>query len=1402
MSERIEGFSIGLDLDTIKVTTGLKDLKAKLSLANSELRNNLSVFDRSDKSIGKYETRLQGLNKRLEVQSAITDKARQSYEKMVSEYGEGSAEADKAARSYNEQSTRLNAMKRDVESVTAELAQLREEQRLANSSLFKFGDGLTNFGNQMKSVSAKTKDLGKSLTKKITMPAVGAAAALGGIALAKGFGRLVGIDNAKAKLKGLGHDAKNIGKIMDSALESVKGTSYGMDQAVTTAANAVAAGVKEGKELTRYLSLTGDAAAIAGADMSEMGAILNKVKTANKAYNGELQQLSDRGLPVYQWIAKEANISADSVAEFASKGKVSSEMLMKAIEKNIGGAAKKMGNESFTAGLANMWSAVGRLGASFLDAGGKGGGFFSQMKPLIVDFTGRIDDLGGIAESAGKKLGGMLSGFIGKVKSVKKTYEGLSPEVQEIIKKVAAAVAAITVSIGPVLTVLGMFGGFVGKIATGLGTLLTGFAKFGGVAKILGSIFAALTSPIGLVVLGITALTTGIVLAYQKSETFRDVIHGIKDAFLNAVKGIKEFFTTNETVLAIVEQLKKNFEVTKKVVSSAIDVIAGFFKEKISEMKKFWDENGEQIFQAFKNIFTAIKTVTVPVFKLIGSVIQSTLSVILTVIKAALPYIKTIFSVTFKVVLSIIKSVWSNIEGIISGALKVITGTLKIFAGLFTGDFKKMWSGIKDVFFGALQTIWNYVELMLWGKMLKGILALGKLLVGGFRSAWTSIYNVVNELVKRVVDFVRNGFTSLGGKLTGILDSIRSVIVGAFTKSRDFVFGIVDRIFIKVGQVWTSIFTKTGEIFGKVFGAIRDAFTKMRDSVANGLKFIWDKIRDTWTTILSRTKERFSAIFGAIRDAFGNVRKTVSDGVSHVWTKVRDTWNNLKTKTAEIFSDIYQGIKGKFNDIVQAAKDLPGRIGAGIKKFASKVGSGITELKDIMIGKLKGALNGVIGGINWVLDLIHVPNIPTWDGKSVPKKAQGTDNHPGGPVILGDGRGDNAGPELVTLPGGKSFLSAPKDTLYPYLPKGTSVLSAKKTRNLFEGVPQYAKGKGWLEKTTDFLKKPFEILGKEQVRQSEVQEQMVADVWDKSGKWLLNKALGVLKIGRPSNKTFADRMAGGGWDKVKPGGAKYIEKKRDAELLSGGPAPKITGSGVAWTGTIKKAAAAMGEQLSTYELHGIVAQIQRESTGNQRIVQSPLVRDINTATGNPARGLLQYIPQTFNRYKMKGHGDIYNGYDQLLAFFNNRNWRRDLPYGRRGWGPTGSRKFASGGKVWNGLYQLGEEGWPEWIIPTAPSRRTEAAKLLALAGKDISKNKRPYQLPNPGGQDNGGQDNGRLEKMVELLNEQVMLLQQLVVKDQNVYLDGKQMARPMEKHITELQRQNQVNAMRARGLPT
>jgi tape measure domain-containing protein len=213
--------------------------------------------------------------------------------------------------------------------------------------------------------------------------------------LDKGFDRLKSIDQARFKLQALGNDAGSVQTIMDNALASVKGTAFGLQDAATAAASAVAAGIKPGQDLTKYLKEVGDAAAVAGTNFDDMGSIFNKIQTSNKAYTDDLQQLSDRGLPIFQWLQKEYGVTADKLSDMVQKGEVDAAHFQAAIDKNIGGAAQKMG-QSFDGAVDNMEASVARLGANFLTAilGGENGNELEGPTEAIGRLTTKFDEIG------------------------------------------------------------------------------------------------------------------------------------------------------------------------------------------------------------------------------------------------------------------------------------------------------------------------------------------------------------------------------------------------------------------------------------------------------------------------------------------------------------------------------------------------------------------------------------------------------------------------------------------------------------------------------------------------------------------------------------------------------------------------------------------------------------------------------------------------------------------------------------------------------------------------------------------------------------------------------------------------------------------------------------------------
>ncbi|MDQ7223751.1 peptidoglycan DD-metalloendopeptidase family protein [Staphylococcus haemolyticus] len=127
----------------------------------------------------------------------------------------------------------------------------------------------------------------------------------------------------------------------------------------------------------------------------------------------------------------------------------------------------------------------------------------------------------------------------------------------------------------------------------------------------------------------------------------------------------------------------------------------------------------------------------------------------------------------------------------------------------------------------------------------------------------------------------------------------------------------------------------------------------------------------------------------------------------------------------------------------------------------------------------------------------------------------------------------------------------------------------------------------------------------------------------------------------------------------------------------------VSKSASAWKPDIRRAAKAIGVRVSNADVNDVARLIQTESGGNAGVTQQ--IQDQNSG-GNEAQGLLQYTPGSFNSYAIRGHKNIKNGYDQLLAFFNNTDWRANLSYWKRrmasgltGWGPTGRRKkYATG----------------------------------------------------------------------------------------------------------------------------
>src|SRR5699024_4032555 len=126
---------------------------------------------------------------------------------------------------------------------------------------------------------------------------------------------------------------------------------------------------------------------------------------------------------------------------------------------------------------------------------------------------------------------------------------------------------------------------------------------------------------VGLTVAAIAALGAAFVIAYKKSETFRNFIEGLKDQYLTAWESVVEFkdkfLSAFEAIFAIfkgdeagginmleslgltddqigmitgaIDSIKEQFNVMKDAISQALSTVKDFFIKQFEGVKSWWD---------------------------------------------------------------------------------------------------------------------------------------------------------------------------------------------------------------------------------------------------------------------------------------------------------------------------------------------------------------------------------------------------------------------------------------------------------------------------------------------------------------------------------------------------------------------------------------------------------------------------------------------------------------------------------------------------------------------------------------------------------------------------------------------------------------------------------------------
>ncbi|WP_428958036.1 phage tail tape measure protein [Levilactobacillus brevis] len=176
---------------------------------------------------------------------------------------------------------------------------------------------------------------------------------------------------------------------------------------------------------------------------------------------------------------------------------------------------------------------------------------------------------------------------------------------------------------------------------------------------------------------------------------------------------------------------------------------------------------------------------------------------------------------------------------------------------------------------------------------------------------------------------------------------------------------------------------------------------------------------------------------------------------------------------------------------------------------------------------------------------------------------------------------------------------------------------------------------------------------------------------------------------------------------------------------AGGSMGNPGGSGVKrWKSAVEKALRANSLSATDWRVNDMLRLISRESGGNPTTVNN---WDSNAKAGNPSKGLTQTTLSTFKANAFKGHTNILNGYDNILASI--RYIKRRYGSGRAAFDRVAARAYAKGGRPKVGEWSIVGEKGPELFKPDSAGTIYPHEKSKQIANQSISSTSRIGSKP-------------------------------------------------------------------------
>ncbi|WP_415409953.1 phage tail tape measure protein [Staphylococcus agnetis] len=952
-------------------------------------------------------------------------------------------------------------------------------------------------------------------------------------------------------------------------------------------------------------------------------------------------------------------------------------------------------------------------------------------------------------------------------------------------------------------TILGVAKGQIAlqTVLTGKYSLVTKTAAL--VTRGLGLAIRFMTGPVGLVITAVGLLVAAIVHLWRNNETFRNNVikiwNAIKDGLIAVWNGIKTFGIAvwnglKNGVMLIVQTwwtlMKAYFNIWKSVITTKFNTIKN----------------------VIVGVWNTIKSVTMFIINAWKSGITAIFNGLLIIIKGILNLYKNAFINTWNLIKFAVMSVARAIASVVVNSWNNIKNATIFIFNLVKGIITTIWSSIKSTMYrlasGAYQIVKN-----IWYSLSRTTQNIFSSLRAWITSLWSKIKNSVIRFARILWDGVKRSWNNLFDGTRNIFNRVKSFLVDKWDSIKRAVTGIASDLWGAVKRTFNNMKNGLANIIGKIkdhIGGMVDAIKKGLNGLIKGLNWVGEKLnlppipklstgtqrinRRISTTSDGRLKHGTMAVVGDKGPGNGKGIDGRRELIQYpngrtALTPAKDTTTFLPKGSRVISGSMRQsleeaegaGMKPRFNvgtlprlnggSWFGNAKDWIGdkmqgvgrALGNSAKWLSDKVGdvmdymdspgklfnkvmslmgvnfSALTKGMGIVGDITRAAFNKIKkGAIDWITNGFEAQagDGSVFDGFKILQRYSAppyppNPNYPfNGGVHHGIDYDTPVGTPIRTPMGGRVR------SWYDNYGGGKAItVQQGKTFLWFMHLSQQLRKTGEQIKAGQLIGKSGNTGSMTNYRHLHFQVNQGGEANKYSvepEQWL-----------RKNDKT------GGG--KNAPGGSGAANARRAIKA-----AQNILG----------------GQYKASWITDEMMRVARRESNYTANAVNN---WDSNAMAGTPSRGMFQMIDPSFRAYAKAGYGNPLNPTHQAISAMRYivGKWVPIMGSWRSAFKRAGDYAYKTGGLVHNGLYHLGDDGYPEWIIPTNPSRADDAAKLLALASNDISKNKRPkhFSSSNVGGNGDSYLEK-KLDTMIGLLIKLVGSNEEIANKDYEPVIDN------------------------------